>query len=188
MSVPSLPDFERTIRLGQGNLDAAELAECHGLLCGLLCREANGTPSDFISHLAAMQLVVSPGAALAAVLTEAFESTMAQLEDEELGFGLWLPDDEELLEERTIALAQWCSGFLAGLASGGQLDALSEESKEAIEDLQQIARAEISAPVEGSGESEEDEVAFAEIVEYVRVVALMMREDFRGPEQDEAIH
>jgi len=25
-------------------------------------------------------------------------------------------------------------------------------------------------------------------VEYVRVVALMMREDFRGPGQDEAIH
>ena len=60
-------------------------------------------------------------------------------EDEEFGFVLWLPDDEESLEERTIALAQWCSGFLAGLASGGQLDALSEEAKEAIEDLQQIA-------------------------------------------------
>ena len=188
MSVPSLPEFERTIRLSQGNLDAAELAECHGLLCGLLCRETSGTANDFMSHLAAMQLVVTPGAALEAVLTEALESTAQQLEDEEFGFVLWLPDDEEPLEERTIALAQWCSGFLAGLASGGQLDALSKEAKEAIDDLQQIARAEISAPGEGAGESEEDEVAFTEIVEYVRVVALMMREDFRGPGQDEAIH
>ena len=188
MSVPSLPDFERTIRLSQGNLDAAELAECHGLLCGLLCRETSGTANDFMSELAAMQLVVKPGAALEAVLTEAFESTMQQLEDEEFGFVLWLPEDEESLEERTIALAQWCSGFLAGLASGGQLDALSEEAKEAIEDLQQIARAEISSPGQDAGESEEDEVAFTEIVEYVRVVALMMREDFRGPGQDEAIH
>jgi len=188
MSVPSLPDFERTIRLSQGNLDAAELAECHGLLCGLLCRESDGTPSDFMNHLQAMQLVVDPGAALSAMLTEAFESTKAQFDDEEFGFGLWLPDDEEPLEERTIALAQWCSGFLAGLASSGQLDALSEEAKEAIEDLQQIARAEISSPGEGTVESEEDESAFAEIVEYVRVVALMMQEDFRGPGQDEAIH
>ena len=64
MSVPSLPDFERTIRLSQGNIDAAELAECHGLLCGLLCRETSGTASDYMSHLAAMQLVVQPGAAL----------------------------------------------------------------------------------------------------------------------------
>ena len=65
---------------------------------------------------------------------------------------------------------------------------MSEEAKEAIEDLQQIVRAEISSPAEDVGETEEDEVAFAEIVEYVRVVALMMREDFRGPGQDEAIH
>ena len=188
MSAPSLPDFQRTIRLSQGQLDAAELAECHGLLCGLLCRETNGTASDFIYQLAAILLVVKPGADLEAVLTEVIESTKRQLEDEEFGFNLWLPDDEESLEERTIALAQWCSGYLAGLASGGQLDALSEEAKEAIEDLQQIARAELSAPVQGADESEEDEAAFAEIVEYVRVVALMMREDFRGPGQHEAIH
>jgi uncharacterized protein YgfB (UPF0149 family) len=188
MTAPSLPDFERTIRLSQGTLDAAELAECHGLLCGLLCRETNATPSDFIYQLAAMKLVVEPGAALESVLTEAFESTLRQFEDEEFGFALWLPDDEESLEDRTIALAQWCSGFLAGLANGGQLDALSEQATEAIEDLQQIANAEISVPGEGTAENEEDEVAFAEIVEYVRVVALMMREDFRGPEQHEAIH
>ena len=188
MTAPSLPDFERTIRLSQGTLDAAELAECHGLLCGLLCRETNATPGDFIYQLAAMQLVVEPGAALESVLSETFESTLRQFEDEEFGFALWLPDDEESLEDRTIALAQWCSGFLAGLGSGGQLDALSEQATEAIEDLQQIANAEISVPGEGTAENEEDEAAFTEIVEYVRVVALMMREDFRGPEQHEAIH
>ena len=88
-----------------------------------------------------------------------------------------LPGHPELVIEERIYLA-----------SGGQLDALSEEAKEAIEDLQQIARAEISSPGQDAGESEEDEVAFSEIVEFVRVVALMMREDFRGPGQDEAIH
>lgn len=188
MSAPSLPEFERTLRLSQGNLDAAELAECHGLLCGLLCRQTDTTANDFMHHLAAMQLVNDPGAAMDAVLIEAHENTARQLADEEFGFVLWLPDDEEALEERITSLAQWCSGFLAGLASAGQLDALSEESKEAIEDLQQIARAEMSSTVQASEESEEDETAYAEIVEYVRVVALMLREDFRGPEQDEAIH
>lgn len=187
MSAPSLPDFERTVRLSQGNLDAAELAECHGLLCGLLCREADCTFDNYMHHLAAMQLVVKPGAAMDAVLAETFESTLRQLEDEDFGFALWLPDDEDTLEERTIALAQWCSGFLAGLATGGQLDALSEEAKEAIEDLQQIARAEISSPG-ADAEAEEDEAAYTEIVEYVRVVVLTMREDFRGPGQDDPIH
>ena len=188
MSAPSLPDFERTIQLSQGNLDAAELSECHGLLCGLVCRESSINASDFMYQLSAMELVKNPGTALNAVLADAYESTVAQLEDEELGFVLWLPDDEEALEERTMALAQWCSGFLAGLGSGGQLEALSEESKEAIEDLQQIAGAELSSSGSNPEELEEDETAYAEIVEYVRVVALMMREDFRGPDQGEAIH
>jgi len=188
MSAPDLPDFERTLRLSHGNLDAAELAECHGLMCGLLCRESSATASDYMSQLAAMQLVNNPTAGLDAVLTEAHKSTARQLNDEEFGFALWLPDDEEPLEERIVALGQWCSGFLAGLACAGGLEALSEEAREAIDDLQQIARAEMSAADPDGAESEEDEKAYVEIVEYVRVVALMMHEDFRGPGRNEAIH
>jgi uncharacterized protein YgfB (UPF0149 family) len=188
MSAPALPDFERTIQLDQGNLDTAGLAECHGVLCGLVCRNSGGTANDFLHYLAQLQLLVNPGAALGAALTVAFESTVQQLADEDMGFELWLPDDDGLLEHRIIALAQWCSGFLAGLASGGQFEVLSEEGSEAIDDLQQIARAELTAP-EGEGmDSEEDEVAFTEIVEYVRVVTLMMREDFRGPGAHDPIH
>ena len=35
---------------------------------------------------------------------------------------------------------------------------------------------------------EEEEVAFAEIVEYVRVATLLIREDLRGPEPGEPVH
>jgi uncharacterized protein YgfB (UPF0149 family) len=135
-----------------------------------------------------MKLVVNPPAGLDSVLTEAHECTAQQLDDEEFGFSLWLPDDEEPLEERIIALGRWCSGFLAGLVCGGPLDTLSEEAREAIEDLQQIAKAEMTAQESSGDDCEEDENAFVEIVEYVRVVALMMHEDFRGPGQHEAIH
>ena len=188
MAAPSLPDFERTLRLGRGNLDAAGLAESHGLLCGLVCREFGRTAGEFLQHLAAMRLVTGPGEALHDALIEAWQSTVAQFDDEELGFTLWLPDDDEPLEERTVALSRWCSGFLAGLGSGGQLDALSEEAREAIADLQEIARAELSPPEVEGQQSDEDEAAYAEIVEYVRVVALVLREDFRGPQSNEVIH
>lgn len=188
MPAPSLPDFERTLRLGRGDLDAAGLAESHGLLCGLVCRAASRDAGDYLQHLAAMRLVTDPGDALHEALTEAWQSTVAQFEDEELGFALWLPDDDDPLEERTVALARWCSGFLAGLGSGGQLEALSEEAREAIGDLQEIARAELSSPATDDARSEDDEAAYAEIVEYVRIVALVLREDFRGPLDDEAIH
>lgn len=188
MSAPSLPDFEHTLRLGQGNLDEAELAESHGLLCGLICRGGAETAGDYIDHLAAMRLLAEPGGALAAVMTELWGRTVRQLSDAEMGFELWLPADDEPLEDRTISLAQWCSGFLAGLGSGGQLDSLSPEAREAIDDLQQIARAELAVASGETAASEEDEQAYAEIVEYVRVVAMTMREEFRGPDEDEAIH
>jgi len=188
MAAPALPDFERTLRLGSTELDAAGLAESHGLLCGLVCRESCGNAGDYLGQLAAMRLVVDPDDALHAALTEAWRSTIAQFDDDEFAFSLWLPDDEEPLEKRAVALARWCSGFLAGIGSGGQLDAPSQEAREAIGDLQEIARAELSAPVGDEKENEEDEAAYTEIVEYVRVVALVLREDFRGPQANEIIH
>jgi len=188
MSAPALPDFQRTIRLSQGNLDSASLTECHGVLCGVICRESGGTANNFMHHLVALKLLEKPSPALEAAFTELFEITAKQLEDEEMGFALWLPDDDELLEERTICLAQWCEGFLAGLASRGEFEALSDEAAEAIDDLQQIACAELSALESDTQDNEDDEAALAEIIEYVRVVALMMREEFRGPGTEDLIH
>ena len=85
-----------------------------------------------------------------------------------------------------MALSQWCSGFLAGIGSSGDetLNALSDEANDALKDLQQISTADVS----DTDESEEDEIAFAEIVEYIRIVILMIREDLRGPEDQDLIH
>ncbi|HKJ18014.1 MAG TPA: UPF0149 family protein [Xanthomonadales bacterium] len=189
MNNPQLPDFENSLRIGQGQLDAAELAECHGVLCGFLAISPQAGPSDYMTQLDSLQLVDQPDEALRLVLDELFSSTVAQLEDDEYGFRLWLPDDSEPLEERTEALARWCTGLLAGLASQGSIEALRGEAAEAVGDIEQIARAGLSAgPAEDEDAREDDERAFTEIAEYVRVVTLMLREDFRGPEQGEPVH
>lgn len=189
MSAPQLPDFETSLGLAQGALDAAEMSECHGVLCGFLSLSPQAGINDYIRQLEALQLVDQPGAALRGMLHDLFSATVAQLEDEELSLRLWLPEDREPLEERTEALARWCTGLLAGLAAHGNLDALSGEAGEAVRDLEQIARAGLSAGGEGDAQArEEDERAFTEIAEYVRVVTLMLREDFRGPAEDEAVH
>lgn len=182
----SLPDFEHTLAIAQGNLEAAELAECHGVACGLLCRRADSSLDAFVGLLDMLEIVVAPGAGLKMSLDELLNSTRAQLADEDMGLSLWLPDDDEILEERTIALSQWCSGFLAGLGSSGDesLKAMSDDANEALRDLEQISRAEVA----DTSESEDDEIAFAEIVEYIRVVILMIREDLRGPDGQDLIH
>ena len=43
MSSARLPDFERTLAIAQGNLEAPDLAECHGVAVGLLCRQAEAS-------------------------------------------------------------------------------------------------------------------------------------------------
>jgi uncharacterized protein YgfB (UPF0149 family) len=186
MSSAELPDFEHTLALAQGNLEAPDLAECHGIACGLLCRLPDASLDALIRLLDKLELVKSPGSGLSMALEDLLNTTRTQLADEEMGFSLWLPNDEEMLEERTMALSQWCSGFLAGLGSSGDetLNAMSDEANDALRDLRQIS----SADVTDTDESDEDETAFAEIVEYIRIVILMIREDLRGPGGQDMIH
>lgn len=186
MSATRLPDFEHTLAIAQGNLEATELAECHGVACGLLCRLPDASLDAFIGLLGMLELVDEAGTGFKMSLEELLNATRIQLADEDMGLALWLPNDEEILEERTMALAQWCSGFLAGLGSGGDdsLDAMSDEANEALKDLQQISTAEVA----DTEESEDDENAFVEIVEYIRVAILMIREDLRGPDAQDLIH
>ncbi len=191
MSPNPLPDFQHVLLLSHGDLNAADLSECHGVLCGMICGENGQTANGFLAHLDSLELAVESGTSFHDVMVEAFQSTTEQLADDELRFNLWLPDDEEPLEERTSSLAQWCTGFLAGLGLGGPMQPLSEEAAEALEDLRQIAGTGFSADdgdIEEIAQEEENEQAFFEIVEYVRVVTLVLREEMRGPKADDPIH
>ena len=186
MSAAPLPDFEHTLAIAQGNIEAAGLAECHGVACGLLCRQMDSSLDAYVGLLDMLELVSAPGTGLKMSLEELLNLTRRQLVDDDMGFSLWLPGDDEILEERTMALSQWCSGFLTGLGSNGDklFESMSDDSKEALGDLEQISKAEVV----DTAESEEDENAFAEIIEYIRVVILMIREDLRGPDDLDLIH
>lgn len=186
MSSARLPDFEHTLAIAQGNLEPPELAECHGVVCGLLCRLPDASLDAYLGLLDMLELLDSPGTGLRMSLEELLNASREQLVDLDMGLTLWLPNDDESLEERTMALSQWCSGFLAGIGSSGDdaLEALSDDGKEALRDLQQISLADVT----DTQESEEDENAYAEIIEYIRVAILMIREDLRGPDDQDSIH
>ncbi len=191
MASEPLPDFGHSLAMAMGNLDAASLAECHGVACGLLVRQPDATPDAYLGLLQMLEIVTSPGPALHESLLEVLQASRNQLRDVEMQLAIWLPDDEESLEERTEALAQWCNGFLASIGAGDdqRLETLSGEAAEALADIQEIALAEIGGEVEEEEEdTEEEEGAFAEIVEYIRVAVLILREDLRGPAPGESIH
>ena len=189
MSVQHLPDFEQALALGAGEVDEPMLSECHGVACGLLLRQPGSTVGPYLELLATLEVMPRPQPALQDALAGLLERSTAQLGDRNMGLEIWLPEDESPLQHRTQALGQWCAGFMAALGAGGEqpLNTLSDEGQEALADISEIARADIGAP-EDAEQSEEDEQAFAEIVEYLRIAVLILQEDLRAPDTDEAIH
>jgi yecA family protein len=161
-------------------------AECHGIMAGLLC--AAGW-MDKARWLKQMFPSVEAGDLLAReaidALARLYEETARQLDDAVLDFHLLLPDDDEPLDERIEALAEWCQGFLLGMSEGGMKDlaALPADSSEVMRDLVEIARAGGYDLEEG----EEDEVAYNELLEYVRTGVLLINEELnptQAPPQD----
>ena len=125
----------------------------------MLCRNPESTADAFVSLLATLELIHEPAQALLTQLNSLHESSRQQLDDDLMRLSIWLPSDDESLEDRTLSLARWCTGFLAGLAVGQDLseDAVSEEVSGALADLQQISLAEMSS----DSDPEEDESAHA---------------------------
>lgn len=177
----SMPDWQHV----QAALAPLQLsispAELHGSLAGWL---AGGGAVDgaWLGKILADEGLAQPQDSTLDALRDA---TVASMEDRELNFHLLLPDDDAAVDVRGNALFDWCRAFLGGFGlSAGPNPPLSEEGTEALEDLARLAMAE----AESDGD-EEDEAAFAEIEEFVRVASLLLHGDCAlGPRHRKRLH
>jgi len=178
--VPSLPDYPQ-LQLAAQPL-AASPSELHGGLCGYLCAGGEPQPQRWLDQL---QIQAADLDADARDHLEALRRwATVLLDDPQMRFQPLLPGDDAAMAERVGALVQWCAAFLGGfgLAGGSDQDG-SESRREALRDLQRIAGFSYE-----SGDDEEDENALAEIVEFVRVAALMLRHEAAPePDPDDAV-
>ncbi|MGQ0587588.1 MAG: UPF0149 family protein [Gammaproteobacteria bacterium] len=147
-----------------------DAAEYHGALCGALCVK-EPVEIDLLKLLEGAK-GAGDAAAAAQALTRLRSESANAFSDAELGFEPLLPDDEEELQKRVQALSAWCEGFLYGLASGKPLSmkSVSPEMKEIVSDFTEFTKA-------GVGDDEDTELeenAYAELVEYVRVGAQLI--------------
>lgn len=143
-------------------------AEVHGLLTGVACAGTTLAAADLRSLL--------EGELDTALDEEAFRewrqvdaTVHRQLDDDDLGFELLLPDDDRPLAERVEAMADWCAGFLAGFgtaSSGADEAGLPEDVRDLLGSIGEISRA------EADGDDEEAEREYAEVLEYLRIAAL----------------
>lgn len=163
--------------------DGAEvsLAEAHGLLCGLLCADPDSAAERWLEQLYTES---EPGAARAA-LDALRDLTADQLGGEQLDFAPLLPGDDAPLSERADTLGDWCQGFVyalgaSGVGAGGA--PLPGDAGELLEDLVQISR----AGLDEDDDSEAEEGAYAELLEYVRVGVILIHEELQ-PEATAAV-
>jgi yecA family protein len=174
---PNAPHFDELCAALDKLETEVQPSEVHGTLTGLLCAnmgaKAEVWQKHLWPHLAEDDLLINEAMAL---LNRVHEATRQELNDPTCDFRLLLPDDESPLEERVFALGDWCQGFLVGLSLGGITDftALPENAREIAHDLVEIARAGTTYEQQGT---EEDENAYAELMEYIRVGILLMNEE-----------
>ncbi|MFN7549990.1 MAG: UPF0149 family protein [Pseudomonadota bacterium] len=162
----------------QLGVDAAEL---HGSLAGFLCAGGTARPDSWLGDLALDEAAEAvAGSSDRGLFRRIFESLAADLADPDLAFTPLLPDDASPMPERTAALVSWCRGFLGGIGLSG-IDLSGGLEGDLGEVLGDFGRIAASAFSEGDS-AEDDEEAWAEVVEYVRVGALLVRTELsRAP-------
>lgn len=154
-------------------VDASEL---HGVLCGYIAGGGKPVGNDWLAKLA----IDAPTPSEASALAQMQRASLAQFADPDFALNLLLPEDAAELGLRADCVLQWCRGFLGGFGLAGHLDALPENVSEAINDLHRIGSADV-----GVEDEEADEEALAEIVEFVRMAALMIHQEMATTGSDE---
>ena len=152
-------------------------SECHGVLCGMLCtahaldvrlwlRHATGHNESFAYDDDGPEHV----------FLDVARHTSVCIDEIEVGFQPLIADAGAPLAERVRDVGAWCRGFISGLGLGAPaLEELSGDSREFLRDVERIAQ--VDERVDGD---EDDERALMEILEYVRIGVLLLREETRA--------
>ncbi|KQN64645.1 UPF0149 family protein [Erwinia sp. E602] len=150
-------------------------AEMHGLLSGIICGgNRDGRWQSLVHDLTNEGMAFSH--VLSVPLQELHQAIGESLEDEGFLFQLYLPEDDDItVFDRADALAGWVNHFLLGLGvTQPKLDKVKGETGEAIDDLRTIAQ----LGYDEDEDQEELEQSLEEVVEYVRVAALLCHDTF----------
>jgi uncharacterized protein YgfB (UPF0149 family) len=151
-------------------------ADAHGVLCALLLADPDLDARAWLEALRDM-----PGPEPDDELWALHAAARAQFDDDAFDFTPLLPDDDASLAERVLALGKWCQGFLGGLGLGGIDPArLGGDAEEFLSDLAGIAQVVLGS----EGGAEEAEQDYAELVEYLRVGVLLVRDALQPPPRE----
>ncbi|HCV67725.1 YecA family protein [Serratia proteamaculans] len=171
----TFPSYQSlTLALNQQAV-ALTAAEMHGLISGLLCGGSRDAGWQSLVYDLTNEGVAFPQA-LSLPLQQLHEITRETLEDDDFMFQLMMPEGETVsVFDRADALSGWVNHFLLGLGMmQPKLAQVKDELGEAIDDLRNIAQ----LGYEEDEDQEELEHSLEEVVEYVRMAAILCHTEF----------
>jgi uncharacterized protein YgfB (UPF0149 family) len=165
MSLPSYTEVTNALKKTQSDFQAAQT---HGLFCGIICTlpDKKTVPWEAI--------ITGPrkNQHTHDVLQELYTFSYQQLHEFSFEFTLLLPKNNVDINIRTEALGLWCQGFVTSLQRSPLAEALQagSEAFDALNDITEIAQVNYG----DIGPTEENETAYFELVEYVRLAVLLI--------------
>lgn len=162
-------DFTMMADLLAAHQISPSVSEIHGVLSGQLCADA--ATFDLKLSIKILEIPDTTEEVITNLLKMLSDDILRQLQAENYAFQPLLPDQEELIGLRLLALSHWCDGFNAGFAGAWIRDdaAMETDTREVLSDFSRIAL--VDEKDEQASESE-NEVNFMEIEEYVRMAAI----------------
>ena len=175
-------ELERALVQSHADVEASE---AHGLLCGMLCVENHIDVELWLEQvlgdydrndLLAMEVRET--------LVSVYANTLAQLLGGDFELDILLPDDESDLADRIDELSRWCQGFLFGMSAAGvsNVENLPGDVGEVVQDFLDISK----AGYDPEQDEEQNEKAYAEVVEYLRVGAMLVFNEFNQTDESDA--
>lgn len=171
LSLPSYTELSEALKHADSVFQAAEV---HGMLCGIICVSPDQNPSSWVKLILGTKKKQKDSE----FLQELYTATHQQMGDFSFEFALLLPDDTTDINIRTEALGLWCQGFLTGLQQAPTPieQHTSADAADALNDITEIAQVNHGEIMD----SEENEAAYFELADYIRLAALMLYHEFHS--------
>jgi uncharacterized protein len=150
-------------------------SEAQGMLCGFVCSGGSDPLALWLTQvLPASDTDEAPPPAIVAELQPLAQAQQEALRDPELPFELRLPPDDAPLAHRATAVYDWVRGFLFALGvSAVTTQHPSAQIDEIIKDFMLLTQIDL----EQIDDEEENELALAEIIEFIRVAAMLIYDE-----------
>ena len=168
-------DFEALANLMANEGILSSPSEIHGLITGFIVTGSYADEGQILHLvLSYLELQSDTSSDLKSLILEIYSDISQQLSSEDLSFKLLLPGEDMVeLYSCLQSLSLWSRGFLVGFGSGSKglnENEFSDEIQEALRDIVNVA----NVDPEVSEDEEEDETAFFEVCEYLRIASMLI--------------